>query len=209
MAVDESVPMTRPAAEGDEPVAPGTGDADPSFVELGRQIRAVRRRRGLTLEEVATAAGITGGYLSQIERGLAVPTLASLKRIADSLDVRLADLFQDDGLASPYGLVRHDQRPRFHHALTGQMQTYLTPTWGGRLAAALYRLPPGEATALLFHPGEEFAFVLAGEIEYRIGQRRYRMVAGDSLYFDASEVHQVVNLGAGAAEWLWLATTIP
>ena len=187
----------------------GPPEPDPVFAELGRQVRTIRRRRGLTLEEAAEACSLTAGYLSQIERGVAAPTLTSLKRIADSLSVRLADLFQDEGLASPYGLVRHDQRPRFRHAVTGQFHHYLTPTWGGRLSAAIYALKPGEETKRLFHAGEEFVFVLTGEIEYRIGTQCYPMAPGDSLYFDASEVHHVVNTGMTDAEWIWVATVAP
>jgi transcriptional regulator with XRE-family HTH domain len=178
------------------------------FSDLGRRIRTIRRRRGLTLEEVSAMVGITAGYLSQVERGIAVPALAPLKRIADCLNVRLADLFDDDGLASPYGLVRHDQRPQYRHAVTGRLYPYLTPTWGGRMAAALYSLEPGEETEHLFHAGEEFAYLLHGEVEYHVGKRCYRMQAGDSLYFDASEVHYVVNNGVTRAEWIWLAATM-
>ena len=153
--------------------------------------------------------GLTAGYLSQIERGLSVPALLPLKRIADCLQVRLADLFDDEGPASPYGLVRRDQRPTYLHAVTGRPYPYLTPTWGGRLAAALYALEPGEATERLFHAGEEFAYLLRGAVEYHVGKRRYRMQVGDSLYFDASEPHRVVNVGATRAEWLWLIATMP
>lgn len=185
---------------------PETGDV---FVELGRQLRTARRRRSLTLEAAAEAAGITAGYLSQIERGQASPTLMALKRITDSLSVRLADLFQEEGLASPYGLVRHDQRPAFRHPLTGRLHHYLTPTWGGHMSGALYTLRPGEATERLFHAGEEFVFVLHGEIEYRIGRQVYRLATGDSLYFDAAEPHSVVNVGVAAAEWIWVATVAP
>lgn len=192
------------AAPGERPA--GAPDPASLAAELGRQIRTIRRRRGLTLEEAGERAGITAGYLSQIERGLATPTLMSLKRIADSLSVRLGDLFQDGELASPYGVVRHDRRPSFRHALTGQLHTYLTPTWGGRMIAALYRLAPGEETTTLFHAGEEFVYVLRGELEYRIGQRCSRMGAGDSLYFDASEPHSVANVGQTEAEWIWVTT---
>jgi transcriptional regulator with XRE-family HTH domain len=184
-------------------------EPDAIIADLGRQIRLIRRRRGLTLEEASEAAGITAGYLSQIERGLAVPALLSLKRIADSLNVRLADLFEDEELSSPYGLVRRDQRPRYRHPMTGRLHEYLTPTWGGRIAAALYSLEPGEETEHLFHSGEEFAYLLNGQLAYHVGTRCFRMEPGDSLYFDASENHYVVNIGTVRADWLWLATTIP
>jgi transcriptional regulator with XRE-family HTH domain len=180
-------------------------EADPVFAGIGLQIRATRKRRRLTLEEVATAAGLTTGYLSQIERGLAVPTLTALKRIADSLSVHLAAFFQAEDLASPYGLVRREERPDFRHPISGQIYQQLMRTWNGRMNAALYSLRPGEETQRMSHAGEEFAFVLAGEIEYRVGNRSYRMAAGDSLYFDCFETHCVVNVGTTDASWIWVS----
>jgi transcriptional regulator with XRE-family HTH domain len=183
---------------------PQPADADPVFAGIGQQIRALRKRRHLTLEEVAVAAGMTIGYLSQIERGLAVPTLTALKRVADGLGVRLADFFQGEELAAPYGLVRRDERPDFHHPISGQIYQQLTPTWNGRMHA-LYSLVPGEQTERRSHAGEEFALVLEGEIEYRIGIRCYRMSAGDSLYFDCFQAHCVVNIGDTVARWIWVS----
>jgi transcriptional regulator with XRE-family HTH domain len=182
-----------------------TEEADSIFAGIGLHIRATRKRRRLTLEEVATAAGLTTGYLSQIERGLAVPTLTALKRIADSLSVHLATFFQDEELASPYGLVRRTDRPDFRHPISGQIYQQLMRTWTGRMNAAVYSLRPGEQTQRMSHAGEEFAFVLAGEIEYRIGNRGYRMAAGDSLYFDCVQTHCVLNVGDIEASWIWVS----
>lgn len=208
MSVDDPVvtdvspddPDADPAIRQTQP-----GDADPVFASIGREIRAIRKRRRLTLEEVATAAGLTTGYLSQIERGVAVPTVTALKRVADGLRVHLASFFQDEDLASPFGLVRKNERTDVRHPISGQVFQQLTRTWSGRMSAAFYTLRPGEQTERMGHAGEEFAFVLSGEIEYRVGSRCYRMTEGDSLYFDCVETHCVINVGCTEAEWIWVS----
>src|SRR5438067_13726597 len=68
------------------------GAPEPGLDGLGGRLRELRRRRGLTLEEVASGAGITLGYLSQIERDMTVPALPTLARIAAQLDVPIAGL---------------------------------------------------------------------------------------------------------------------
>jgi transcriptional regulator with XRE-family HTH domain len=180
-------------------------EVDPVSASIGRQIRAVRKMRRLTLEEVATASDLTTGYLSQIERGLALPTITALKRVADTLSTHLADFFQGEELASPYGLVRRGERSDFRHPVSGQVYQQLTKTWSGRMNAALYALQPGERTERRSHAGEEFAFVLVGSIEYCIGNRHYRMDEGDSLYFDCAQTHCVVNVGFVEAKWIWVS----
>src|SRR6266542_2635075 len=91
-----------PAAEFD-----GFAAIDPerSLDGLGGRLREIRHRRGLKLDDVASGAGITLGYLSQIERDLTVPTLPTLARIAAVLAVPIGRLFAPEG-ASPYGRVR-------------------------------------------------------------------------------------------------------
>ncbi|HET9661223.1 MAG TPA: XRE family transcriptional regulator [Thermomicrobiales bacterium] len=200
-AISASVP---PLTSDDES-PPLSSESDNVFAGIGREIRGIRKRRQMTLEEVAHAADITTGYLSQIERGLAGPTIMALKRIADTLRVPIADFFQDEETVTPYGLVRQNERPEFRHPVSGHAIQQLTRTYLGRMYAAFYSLQPGESTERMSHMGEEFAFVLHGEIEYRVGRTTYRMSDGDSLYFEGIETHCVVNIGPEPAEWIWVS----
>ncbi len=190
-----------PTAEVDGTAA--TVDPQRSLDGLGARLREVRHRRGLTLDEVASRARITLGYLSQIERDLTVPTLPTLARIAAELGVAIGRLFTADD-TSPYGRVRRAERRRFAELDEALVQEQLTPTLGGQMHAFAYTLEPGGATELTVHPGDEFAIVLAGEVEYDIAGQCHRLVEGDCLYFNACEPHRVLNVGDRRATWLWV-----
>lgn len=200
-------PATELPADTESVASTQSADGANVFAGIGREIRRIRKRRQMTLEEVAIAADITTGYLSQIERGLAGPTIMALKRIADTLRVSIADFFVDEESVTPYGLVRREERPELRHPISGHAFQQLTHTYLGRMNAAYYTLQPGERTERMSHPGEEFAFVIHGEIEYRVGRNAYRMREGDSLYFDCIETHCVVNLGTERAEWIWISAS--
>jgi transcriptional regulator with XRE-family HTH domain len=193
----------RPGADADwESTAT---DPERSLDGLGGRLRDVRRRRGLTLEEVASGAGITLGYLSQIERDVTVPTLPTLARVAAKLGVPMARLFTPEG-ASPYGVIRRGERRRFAELDENLVQEQLTPTLGGHLHAFAYSLDAGRSTELTVHAGDEFAIVLVGQVEYTVGGERYRLAEGDCLYFDATQPHRVGNVGDRRATWLWVNT---
>src|SRR5438270_7394305 len=90
--------------------------------ELGQRIREVRRGKGMTLRDAADAAGVSESFLSQVERGLANPSVASLRRIADAMNERVASFFVGD---APSGmLVRAKERRRLVHPM-GMLEDYL------------------------------------------------------------------------------------
>lgn len=195
-----------PTADVDGTAA--TVDPKRSLDGLGARLREIRRRRGLTLDEVASRARITLGYLSQIERDLTVPTLPTLARIAAELGVPIGRLFALED-ASPYGRIRRAERRRFAELDEHLVQEQLTPTLGGQMHAFAYSLEPGGSTELTVHPGDEFALVLAGEVEYDVAGERHRLAEGDCLYFDASQPHRVLNIGDRRASWLWVNAPPP
>ena len=120
--------------------------SEPGLDGLGGRLREFRRRRGLTLDDVASRSGITLGSLSQIERGLTVPPRPTLARVAAQLDIPIARLLQSDAV-SPYGSVSHGERRRF-----ADLEEHLVPK-------------QLNSTDLTVHPGDEFAIVLYGEVD--------------------------------------------
>jgi transcriptional regulator with XRE-family HTH domain len=178
-------------------------DPERSLDGLGGRLREIRHRRRLKLDDVASGAGITLGYLSQIERDLTVPTLPTLARIAAVLGVPIGRLFTPED-ASPYGRVRRAERRRFAELDERLVQEQLTPTLGGQMHAFAYSLESGGATELTVHPGDEFALVLRGEVEYDVNGERFPLAEGDCLYFDATQPHRVFNVGTRRATWLWV-----
>jgi transcriptional regulator with XRE-family HTH domain len=182
--------------------------------ELGRKIRALRTEAGFTLDAVAGQAGVSRSLISQVERGLAQPSLTTLRSIAAVLGVPIGVLFHDDLAGDAQD--RQDAEQRFvvraghqkHVRLDSPGAEYrlLTPD-GDRLieflwchVAAATSMPPGDG-GFQAHPGEENAYILAGSLTYLLGGRDEMVLdAGDSISFDASVPHRVENRTAKPAE---------
>src|SRR5207245_7806085 len=104
-------------------------------LQLGPRIRSLRQARRVTLRELAERAGVTESFLSQVEREVTSPSIASVQRIARALDLGIADLFVDD---QPHGrVVRTDDRRRITYPGLDAVDEFLTAGSGGRLQVIL------------------------------------------------------------------------
>lgn len=172
--------------------------------DVGRRLRSARRRRGLTLAEVAAAAAISESFLSQLERGLTGASLDSLQRLTKALEIRVADLFDADDAHTPR-VIHPDSRPVLEVWHLGQ-KTLLTPRWSEQLEALICRLDPGGATGerpYQHGDSEELFLLLEGVVDLELGDQVHRMRAGDSITYRSSVPHRVINRGAGHAQGLW------
>src|SRR5688572_11250527 len=105
------------------PSAPASA-AVPTELQLGPRIRALRQARNVTLRELAERAGVTESFLSQVEREVTSPSIASVQRIARALDLAIAQLFTEE---SPHGrVVRHAERRRINYPGLRAVDEFLT-----------------------------------------------------------------------------------
>jgi transcriptional regulator with XRE-family HTH domain len=193
------------------PAMPGGIALVPRNVDLriGARVRSLRRERGLTIEQVAAATGLTKGFISQLERDTASPSLSSLARICDALGVRMGDVF-DTGGREMVRLVRHGERPEAgwsaHHFL-------LSPAQERRLQAIESVIPPGGSAGdePYSFPGDvEFVYVVSGALEMHVGDERYVLQAGDALTYPLREPHRWANASKEEpAHVLWVAVPNP
>ena len=174
--------------------------------DMGGRLRTIRRRRQATLRTVAERAGLSESFLSQVERGVASPSVASLQRIAGALSVRVADLFEPDTVRSRPRVMRKDSRPSLALGTRGR-KFLLTPRPLENLEVFIGELQPGGATAespYLHGDSEELVVVLSGTVELQLEDRVFELSAGDSIDYRSSVPHKVVNVGAGIAEVMWI-----
>lgn len=166
--------------------------ADDPRDEIGRRIRTRRKRLGLTLQAVADAAGLTPGFISQVERGLAAPSLSSLSAISRVLDVDASSLFQQPPVPGP--LTRSGDRPRYGIA-TGELRyERLTSSFEGNvLRSVIIHEPPGHRSEPIRHEGEELFYILSGALSVEIDGRRHVLETGDSIHFASTRVHSSWN----------------
>lgn len=182
------------------------GKSSPDARALGEKIRALRQRLKLTLEEVATAAGISKPFLSQVERGLASPSLTSFAGIANALGVSM-QYFADTPLDES-AVRRGEELKFFRFADSGDLFARLTyPSGGKQLEAILVRMPEGQSrTETRAHAGEEFLYVIDGELQLEHEQKRVTLSAGDSSHFQSAGRHRWTNTGKKEAVVVWVGT---
>ncbi len=172
------------------------------MLKIGEKIRKLRIANDLTQEELASRAGLTKGYISQLERDLTYPSIVTLKDILDVLGTDLATFFKED----------HQERVVFRkedrQKIEGRGVEFLVPGSGRRLMEpVLVTLEPGERTEPdAPHEGEEFGFVMKGVILLWLGSRAEKVRKGECFYFRADQRHFVENVGRSMAQILWVVS---
>lgn len=175
--------------------------------KLGNLIRKCRQKRNLTLRELCDKAGVSVGYLSQVERGNATPSLGTLAQIARALDLGL-DYFvarPKPGDAVSYA----DRRRKFSISDTGVTYEALSTEFPGHeLSAYIMNCPPGFQSETFQHEGEEFIYVLSGSIEKSLDGETFTLREGDSLHYNGMTPHAWRTLGDTPARMLWTGTLV-
>lgn len=198
---------SRPRASGRCPAHAAETVLDNDTVDVTR-IREYRNLRGMTVRELADRAGVSTGLISQVERGVTDPSLETMRRIAEALDVPLFSLFQD-GDQQTVAVIRRDDRYRIsspHHAIT---YTRASPG-GAKLEVLEGCLEPGAVSSdtLRAHPSEECVVVLTGRLTVQVGDQTHVLKAGDSCHFDSNIPHRFVNDGRSTVRFM-LSVTPP
>ena len=179
----------------------------PIEVDLGARIRALRLARGETLRRLAADAGVTESFLSQVERGVASPSIASVQRIARALGQSIAELFAADERAGI--VVRARDRRRVVYQGLGAIDEFLTRATDGRLQVILSTIEPGGGTgdeAYTHESDEEVVVVLEGALDLWVGPEHFRLEAGDAVTHSSRLPHRNTNPGPGVARVLFCMT---
>lgn len=167
-------------------------ESDASDLALGNRIRAARGRRGLSLGELASTAGVSKSLVSQIERGIAAPSIDTVRRLASALQLPVFSLFMeepDNGM-----VVRRGERRVVRYPGSGATREILSPTLGGRMVLVWVTFPPGEdGREPVRHVGEESVVVMRGTLEVHLGRERVMLEIGDSMTFDPEVPHSFRN----------------
>jgi transcriptional regulator with XRE-family HTH domain len=170
-------------------------------VSLGGRIRSAREERGLSVRSLAASAGVSPGFLSQLERGLADPSLETLRRIAVALGLPLFDLFREE-VAVP-AVVRGDARA--HISSPGGGITYSRISAGsGRIEVLEGVVDPGGRSSdePRAHPSDACVVVLAGRLDVEVDGTTTALAQGDSCSFDSRLPHRYLNPGPDPARFI-------
>ena len=174
---------------------------------LGGRVRILRKRRNMTLAKLADGAGLSTGYISQIERGLVCPSIPALTNIARSLAVSIDWFFvaNDQAPAEELGyVVRRKTRLRMPED-AGLTEEILTERSGLGLQMIYSTLAPGsEDTAGRTFSGDCVGYVLSGQLGIWIGEHHFTLDEGDSCSWESGEYRRLHNPGPHGTTVLWV-----
>lgn len=174
---------------------------------IGTQIRKYRKSQQLTLVELAENCDISPSFLSQIERDQAKPSVTTLYAIADKLGVSMASFFeradennhqkQNSQTIQSAKVVKANHRKILIYPGSGIRNELLTPNLNGAIQMMWIVMPPGTDSGdePFVHEGEECGVILQGKIETWIGDEKFILGPGDSIYHSSKIPHRSKNIG--------------
>lgn len=168
-------------------------------LRVGEKVRELRESKGLSLQDMANRTGYSSALLSQVENHFISPPLGGLIKIAKALEVKVGTFFGDEPRES-YALVRKDERKHISRFASkeGVSYGYSYESLGfdkkdRQMEPFLVTLEPAtvKSEKLSSHDGEEFIFVLEGEMEAILGDHKDVLHPGDCIYYDSTIPHKV------------------
>ncbi len=173
------------------------------------RIRKLRTAQGMTISQLAEAADVSRALISQVERGLTDPSLATLRQIARVLSVPLFDLFEQPQELAPVVVVRRGEETTIASP-TGDALYARKSAPHGQVEVLRGELRPGGVshTEPWTHPAEECVVVVRGALAVEVDGVVHRLQDGDSCYFDSRLPHRLVNETEHTTEFL-VAVTPP
>ena len=174
---------------------------DNTIKNLGKRIKQIRTKNGLTQGGLSVRSGLTKSYISLLEAGKKIPAISTLSRIAVALGMTIGEFFDTDD-SSDVAVVRKNER--FQVAQRGTPFGYVYEALSLQkkdriMDPFIVKVLPGDkskAKRVEFeHAGEEFDFVIEGRIKYIINDQEYVLDEGDSIYFDSAMKHRVETIG--------------
>lgn len=157
------------------------------------------------MQQVADRAGLSVGFISQVERGLTAPSLASLVSLSEVLETHISTFLQQPEAAQE----TTRQTSRATYSVPGAPPSYerlSTSFAGSQLHSVIVHEPPGHRVEPISHRGEEMFYMLNGEITVEIEGKPLILRQGDSIHFDSRRVHSTWNHTSDIASLMWCGT---
>jgi transcriptional regulator with XRE-family HTH domain len=177
--------------------------------EIGLEIRDLRRARQMTIKDLAIATSLSIGHLSEIERGLASPSVQALHDIAEALGMNISWFFHNaEGTEVERDIVVRASNRRTLNFSSGITDELLSVNLRGQLELLLSRFAPGSTSGAkpYTHRGEEAGIVIQGSLELWVEDRKFLLNEGDSFSFESTRPHKYSNPGDTEAVVIWSIT---
>lgn len=179
------------------------------------RIRQSRRLQKLSLENISERTGLSGSYLSQVERGIVNPSLSALGKLAEALDIPITSLLKQENESqperSPYTVINPEQRHKLIYPGSNVANEMLTPTLNQEFEFFWTSIAPGQGSRdePYDHVGYECGLIIQGTIEFYIGDDKIILKAGQSICFDPTVPHYWKNIGDCDVHAVWVISPSP
>jgi len=177
-------------------------------INIGEKIKELRKKKGLSIAELANRSELSQGLISQIERNMVTPSIVSLWKIAQSLQVSVGYFFDEEPKDITNPVVKKNQRKRITASNNNAIYELLSPDLNRKIEFLYITIKPGDYSTKDFvvHEGEECGIVIKGKLMVKMKDREYILEEGDSIYFDSTIPHKYINIGDEVCESIWAMT---
>ena len=175
-------------------------------MDIGSKIKRLRLKNELTLEDVANRCELSKGFLSQVENNLSSPSITTLEDILEVLGSSLSEFFSED--EPEQNIIVCTENDYFENEQEEYTINYLVPNAQKNLMEPIHlTLNPGGSSEIVPpHDGEDFGYVLEGEVTIFYGDEKILAKAGDSFYIYCNENYHLYNGGKRAAKLIWVSS---
>lgn len=175
-------------------------------MQIGMKIKELRTQKGLTQEELADRSELSKGFISQLERDLTSPSIATLVDILQCLGTNLEEFFANT-CAEQVVFKKQDYFEKVDSELKNKIEWIIPNAQKNMMEPILLTLEPdGSTYPDNPHEGEEFGYVLSGTITIVIGNNSYKARKGESFYFTPNKKHYIKAASKTGATLLWVST---
>jgi transcriptional regulator with XRE-family HTH domain len=175
-------------------------------MQIGDKIKSLRIEKQLTQEELANRCELSKGFISQLERDLTSPSIATLTYILDVLGTNLREFFTDDS-EEKVVFTKDDMFETINDKHKYSLVWLVSNAQKNSMEPIMMTIEANGQSALDEpHEGEEFGYVLSGNIILHLGSKKHRVKKGESFYFKPKINHHISNCGNSTAKVLWVTS---
>lgn len=174
-------------------------------MEIGESIKNLRQKMGLTQEELAERSDLTKGFISQLERDLTSPSIDTFSNVLEALGTNMGDFFKSDK-EEQIVFTDEDYFEGNYEKLGLKMQWIVPNAQKNNMEPVLFTFEKGGETKEYYpYEGEEFGYVLEGEITLKVGEKEFVLTEGETFYLMPDAKRSIKNNYDGISKMLWIA----
>ena len=176
-------------------------------MDIGKKVKYLRVKNGLTQEELADRSELSKGFISQLERNLTSPSITTLVDVLECLGTNLKEFFSEDDSDEKVCFGSDDYFITNNEELKNDIYWIVPNSQKNKMEPIMVHLKKGGKTLIENpHEGEEFGYVLSGSIYLNLGNRKIKVKKGECFYFSPIMDHYIENISNSDAMVLWIST---